>query len=143
MIRALEFSVPTDQAVAFLQATLRITWDQRAEPSVEAPISLFYGTGTFFNRDKNREYLVKAFPVHVKYGGNRVRMACYFPMPFFREAKIELIGNGEIDFSGIDWSVRHEHRGMGRRGRLLGRTEHDPAVRRPPGGRPQPQGGEE
>ena len=108
MIRALEFSVPSDQAVAFSQATLRITWDQRGEPSVEAPISLFYGTGTFFNRDKKREYLVKAFPVHVKYGGDRVRMACYFPMPFFREAKIELIGSGETDFSDIDWSVRHE-----------------------------------
>ncbi len=35
-------------------------------------------------------------------------MACYFPMPFFREAKIELVGNGETDFSGIEWSVRHE-----------------------------------
>jgi hypothetical protein len=59
---------------------------------------LFFGTGTFYNRD-GREYLVKAFPVHVKYDGERVRMACYLPMPFFRQAKIELVGSGERDFS--------------------------------------------
>ncbi len=107
MIRALELSVPANQAVAFSRALLRVTWDQRAQPSIEAPIALFFGTGTFYNRDR-REYLVKAFPAHVKYEGDRVRMACYFPMPFFREAKIELIGGGETGFSGIDWTVRHE-----------------------------------
>jgi hypothetical protein len=106
-IRALELSVPTNQAVAFSRAMLRMTWDQRAQPSVDVPVGLFFGTGTFYNRD-GREYLVKAFPVHVKYAGDRVRMACYFPMPFFREAKIELVGSGETTFSEIDWSVRHE-----------------------------------
>lgn len=107
MIRAFELSVPTNQAVAFSRTSLRITWDGRPHPSVETPVALFFGTGTFYNRD-GREYLVKAFPVHVKYEGDRVRMACYFPMPFFREAKIELVGGGETEFSGIDWSVRHE-----------------------------------
>lgn len=107
MIRALELSVPTNQAVAFSRALLRITWDKRAQPSVKAPVALFFGAGTFYNRD-GREYLVKAFPVHVKYEGDRVRMACYFPMPFFREAKIELVGGGETEFPGIDWSVRYE-----------------------------------
>jgi hypothetical protein len=107
MIRALELSVPTNQAVAFSRALLRITWDKRALPSIEAPVALFFGTGTLYNRD-GREYLVKAFPVHVKYVGDRVHMACYFPMPFFREAKIELVGSGEREFTEIDWSVRHE-----------------------------------
>jgi hypothetical protein len=108
MIRALEFSIPADQAVDFSRAILRITWDRRAHPSVDAPIALFHGTGTFYNRDEKRDYLVKAFPVNVKHEGGRVRMACYFPMPFFREAKIELVGNGETDFTDIEWSVRHE-----------------------------------
>lgn len=107
MVRALELSVPTNQAVAFSRAFLRVTWDQRPLPSIDAPVALFFGTGTFFNRD-GREYLVKAFPVHVRYGGDRVHMACYFPMPFFREARIELAGSGERDFTDIEWRVRHE-----------------------------------
>jgi hypothetical protein len=107
MIRALEISVRTNQAVDFSRAFLRVTWDKRPQPSIEAPVALFFGTGTLYNRD-GREYLVKAFPVHVKYDGDRVRMACYFPMPFFHEAKIELVGNGERDFPRLEWSVRYE-----------------------------------
>jgi hypothetical protein len=52
---------------------------------------LFYGAGTLYNRD-NREYLVKAFPVNIRFTGDRIYLACYFPMPFFRSARIELVG---------------------------------------------------
>jgi hypothetical protein len=106
MLRALEFSVPREQAIEFGRARLRVTWDDYLQPSIEAPISLFYGTGTLYNRD-NREYLVKGFPVHVRYESNRVHLACYFPMPFFRSARIELIGNGKNDIDGIAWSMRY------------------------------------
>ena len=33
----------------------------RSEPSIDAPVALFFGAGTLYNRD-DREYLVKAFP---------------------------------------------------------------------------------
>jgi hypothetical protein len=105
MLRALEFSVPREHAVDFGRARLRITWDGRKEPSVDAPVALFFGAGTLSNRD-DREYLVKAFPVSVRYDANDVHMACYFPMPFFQRAKIELIGNGETDIPGISCSAR-------------------------------------
>jgi D-arabinan exo alpha-(1,3)/(1,5)-arabinofuranosidase (non-reducing end) len=107
MIRALELSVSTNQAVDFSRAFLRVTWDKRPQPSIDTPVALFFGIGTFYNRD-GREYLVKAFPVHVKYEGGRVRMACYFPMPFFEEAKIELVGATNRDFSAVECSVRYE-----------------------------------
>jgi hypothetical protein len=83
---------------------LRITWDDRSTASVDAPLALFFGAGTFYNRDE-REYLVKAFPVHVRYAPDRVHMACYFPMPFFKSAKIELIG-GESPVADVAWRVR-------------------------------------
>src|SRR5262249_38070270 len=103
---ALELSVPRASAVAFGRARLRITWDGRPAPSVDAPIALFYGTGTLYNRD-GREYLVKAFPAHVRYGAKRVHLACYFPMPFFRSAHVELVGPGSGEFADVRWSVRH------------------------------------
>lgn len=105
MLRALEFTVPRSNAVEFSQVTLRITWDQRNDASVDAPVGLFFGAGTFYNRD-GREYLVKAFPVFVRYEHDRVHMACFFPMPFFREARIELIGATKT-IPGVEWSVRH------------------------------------
>jgi len=105
MLRAIEFTVPKSHAVEFSRAMLRVTWDRRRAPSINAPVGLFFGAGTFYNRD-GREYLVKAFPVFVRYEGERVHAACFFPMPFFREARIELVGTSNA-IPGVQWSVRH------------------------------------
>ena len=102
-VRSLSFSIPADEAAAFTNVHLRITWDGRKDPSVDAPIALFYGAGTLYNRD-NREYLVKAFPVNIRFANGRIYFACYFPMPFFRSARIELVGAGEA-INGVEWNV--------------------------------------
>jgi len=104
VIRALEFTVPRENAIDFSNVRLRITWDGRAEPSVNAPIALFYGAGTLYNRD-GREYLVKAFPVNIRFTADRVHLSCYFPMPFFKSAKIELLGDDK-PISGVQSSIR-------------------------------------
>lgn len=106
MLRALELDVPKASALAFSQARLRITWDDRAQPSIDAPVALFYGTGTLYNRNE-REYLVKGFPIVVRDDGKRVHLACYFPMPFFVSARIELVGVETEALSEILWSVRY------------------------------------
>src|SRR6185503_17199501 len=100
MLRALDFSVPKDQAIEFGKARLRITWDGSAAASVDAPVALFFGAGILYNRDQ-REFLVKAFPMVVRYDSNRVYLSCYFPMPFFRSAKIELAGNGRTNTTDL------------------------------------------
>lgn len=104
MLRALTLTIPREAALDADKARLRITWDGRAEPSVDAPLALFFGAGTFYNRNE-AEFLVKAFPVNIRYAADRVHVACYFPMPFFRSAKIELVGGGKA-IPGIQWSVR-------------------------------------
>ncbi len=104
MVRAIEFSVPRAQALDFSSVRLRVTWDGRAEPSVDAPIGLFFGAGVLYNRD-NREYLVKSFPMVVRYGADRVYLSCYFPMPFFRSARLELVGAG-VAVGDVEWKVR-------------------------------------
>ena len=84
---------PRDTAAnAFSRARLRITWDGRKQASVDAPVALFHGAGVLYNRD-GREMLVDAFPVKVRYVPNGpVQLTSYFPMPFFKSAKIELVG---------------------------------------------------
>ncbi len=107
VLRVLALSAPRDSAVSLGRAWLRVTWDGRRKPSVDAPVALFFGAGTLYNRD-GREYLVKAFPVSVRYDAQRVYLACYFPMPFFRSARVELKGDGPIAIAGIRWSLRHQ-----------------------------------
>ncbi|HZV34504.1 MAG TPA: DUF2961 domain-containing protein, partial [Verrucomicrobiae bacterium] len=106
MLRALEFTVTKAEAIALGRCTLRITWDDLPYPSVEAPVALFFGTGTLYNRD-NREFLVKSFPTVVRFDENFVHLACYFPMPFFKSAHIEILANGQR-VSDIHWRARYQ-----------------------------------
>ncbi len=105
MIRALKITAPAADAVALGSAVLRITWDDREHASVEAPLALFFGAGTFYNRTDS-EYLVKALPVNVRYADGLIHLACYLPMPFFHSAKVELVGTGVSDLADIEWQLR-------------------------------------
>ncbi|HEV2318640.1 MAG TPA: DUF2961 domain-containing protein, partial [Verrucomicrobiae bacterium] len=89
-VRKLTLCISLNQAVAFGHSRMRITWDGRRDASVDAPLSLFFGAGTLYNRN-HRQYLVKAFPSYVRFGETKVELACFFPMPFFRSARVELI----------------------------------------------------
>ena len=103
-IRVLSFTIARAQAKPFEKAHLRVTWDGRQQPSIDAPLSLFFGSGTLYNRD-HREYLVKAFPVSIRFTGDQIVLTCYFPMPYFRSARIELVGAGQA-VDGVAWQVR-------------------------------------
>ncbi len=106
MIRAVRFNVTREQALAFGRARIRITWDGRATPSVDAPVDLFFGAGVIYNRDV-REYLVKGLLTNVRYNGAVVVLSAFFPMPYFRSARVELVGAG-TPITGVNWEVRGE-----------------------------------
>lgn len=109
MLRALELSVSREQALELGRAQLLIRWDgdHATYNSVAAPVALFFGAGTLYNRD-NREYLVKSLPMTIRFDQSRVHLACYFPMPFFKSATIELMGAEGMDLTDVQWSVRTE-----------------------------------
>src|SRR5205823_5254699 len=88
-VRALRIRASKDQAAALASARLRITWDDRGAPSIDAPLSLFFGTGTFYNRS-NAEWLVKALLETVHFGTDDIELASYFPMPFSASAHVEI-----------------------------------------------------
>jgi Protein of unknown function (DUF2961) len=100
MVRKLTFTISRNQAVAFGHAKLRITWDHRSDASVDSPLALFFGAGTLYNRD-NRQYLVTAFPSWIRFDQTNVELACFFPMPFFVSAKVELIGASNESLTNV------------------------------------------
>jgi hypothetical protein len=108
VLRAIKFTLPLDEAMAMERTHLRITWDGAQYASVDAPLSLFFGAGTFFNREK-KEFLVKGLLINIRYDypKNTIELACYYPMPFFRSAKIELI-NAPLTNAAIHYELRYE-----------------------------------
>lgn len=108
VVRALKFKVPLDKAVELERVRLLVTWDDRIEPSVNAPLALFFGAGTLYNRDR-KEYLVKGFPINIRfdYTQEYVELSCYYPMPFFKSARFELAGM-EPGSTAIEYEIRYE-----------------------------------
>jgi hypothetical protein len=106
MIRGINFTVARNQAIDFGKTRLRITWDDRPHASIDAPLALFFGAGTLYNRD-DREYLVKAFPVNIRFDADKVYLGCYLPMPYFQSARIELVGNDQSNPVDAQWQIRH------------------------------------
>ncbi len=104
-IRRLAFRVPESSANAFLRARLRVWWDGSAHPSIDAPAGLFFGTATLM-RDPDQEYIVKAFPMTVRYVDGVFEFATYFPMPFMKSARIELAEATGSNLNDVAWSVR-------------------------------------
>jgi hypothetical protein len=107
VVRAVEVSAPRGKVAELARLRIVATWDDRPEPSVDAPLPLFFGAGTLYNRD-GREYLVKAFPVSIRFDEKRVHLSCYFPMPFFRSARIGLATREHLDIGDVDCRVRWE-----------------------------------
>ncbi|MEM7371917.1 MAG: DUF2961 domain-containing protein [Bacteroidota bacterium] len=104
-IRALEFTIPRDQAYDFGKNRLTITWDRRWHASVDVPLALFFGAGHLYNPE-NKEFLVQGFPVSVRYDDDFVYLSCYWPMPFFEHASIVLEERNGKAFEGIGTKIK-------------------------------------
>ena len=108
VIRAFKMTLPLDEAINLERIRLRATWDGAEHPSIDAPLCLFFGAGTFYNREKT-EFFVKGLPINVRfdYGAKTVELGCYYPMPFFKSAKFELTGitPGKTE---VSCEIRHE-----------------------------------
>ena len=53
-------------------------WDGRQEPSVDAPVHLFFGAGSML-RDPDQEYIVKSFPMTIQARERRLPLRHVFP----------------------------------------------------------------
>jgi len=80
---------------------LRITWDHRARPGVEAPL------GDFFAACFGIRSEVISLPVVVEDGDS---YNCFWPMPFREHCKVEIVNQGDKPLSllyyNIDWIER-------------------------------------
>lgn len=108
VVRAVKITLPLDKAIDLERIRLVATWDGSKYASIDAPLCLFYGVGTFYNREE-KEYLVRAFPVSIRfdYPNKKVELGCYFPMPFFKSARIELAGITP-GTTQISYEIRYE-----------------------------------
>ena len=76
--------------------SLRIYWDGREEPGVEAPLGEFFAVG------QGRPAPVESFPVQVSPTGS---LTCYWRMPFAQSARIVIRNDNPDRTTGLYWQV--------------------------------------
>lgn len=89
MIRRIAFHAGQQDAERLAKARLRMFWDDREQPSIDAPLGLFFGAGSLL-RDPDQEFIVKSFPMTIQFKDGRFLFATYFPMPYHKSARLEL-----------------------------------------------------
>ncbi len=75
---------------------LRIYWDGRKEPGVEAPLGDFFAVG------QGRPAPLDSIPVQVSESGS---LSCYWRMPFARSARIVVTNENPDRAAGLYWQV--------------------------------------
>jgi hypothetical protein len=86
---------PLDEETLF-QTWIKMTWDGQASPQVEAPLGVFFGG--------YRKAMNAAF-ASLLFGYSPDSMYCYFPMPFWKSAKIEIENRGKRKIESLKSSV--------------------------------------
>jgi hypothetical protein len=76
--------------------SLRIYWDGRQEPGVEAPLGDFFAVG------QGKPAVVESIPVQVSPTG---AMTCYWRMPFRKSARIVVTNDNPDRSTGLYWQV--------------------------------------
>ncbi len=102
MIRSLKITVPEESGFDFGKCRLRVTWDHRWHASIDAPVGLFFGAGELYNPEE-KEFLVRGLPLSVRYEGDSIYLNCYWPMPFYNSAVIELQEMTGRNFKDIEF----------------------------------------
>jgi len=77
---------------------LRITWDDAAQPSVDAPLGAFFAQGHY------GPGLTSGLAAGI---GRDGVMYMYFPMPFAKRAKVELVNEGTTAYDRVWYELRH------------------------------------
>jgi len=76
--------------------SLRIYWDGRDEPAVEAPLGEFFAVG------QGKPATVESVPVQVSPSGS---LSCYWRMPFAKSARIVVSNDNPDRTTGLYWQV--------------------------------------
>ncbi|MGZ3849191.1 MAG: DUF2961 domain-containing protein [Flavisolibacter sp.] len=92
--------IPFDSAT-FYNTRIRISFDDLRTPAVDMPISYFFGGGGW--KDQFSKKTLKT----LLYGFSATEGTayCYFPMPYFKKAKIEIINKSTVKIDSLQYRI--------------------------------------
>lgn len=98
-IAAVHISIEPLSEEALFQTWIRMTWDGKRSAQVYAPLGAFFGA---YRRNLDSSF--SSLPL----GYSPSSMYCYFPMPFWKSAAIELENRGKHDIKAVNATVQYK-----------------------------------
>ncbi|MDR2472955.1 MAG: DUF2961 domain-containing protein [Tannerella sp.] len=94
-ISSIELNISPFDSTTFYYSNIRIYWDDMPQPAVDVPVSYFFGGGG------PKDGQLKNSMRNLLFGYDSVRMYSYWPMPFWKKAKIVLSNNSEVELKAV------------------------------------------
>jgi hypothetical protein len=92
----------------FYHTILRIVWDGARRPAVEMPLGLFFGGGgeTYANCKHVPEMSLRT--LFYGFDGTNHDFYCYWPMPYWRSARVELVNQTGSDLASVSCVLQYK-----------------------------------
>jgi hypothetical protein len=92
----------------FYHAILRIYWDGARRPAVEMPLGLFFGGGgeSYANCRPVPEISLRT--LFYGFDGTNHEFYCYWPMPYWRSARLELDNQSGVDLQPVSCVLEYK-----------------------------------
>lgn len=103
-ISAIQLQLTPYQADIFYNTYLRVFWDDSSQPAIDMPISYFFGGGG----PKDNQWQSSLSNLLWGFNGAKHEMYCYWPMPFWKNARIELLNKSQREISQLVTKIAYK-----------------------------------
>jgi hypothetical protein len=107
-IASLKLQLDPYDSKVFYHTILRIYWDGDKHPAVDMPIGLFFGGGgeTYPNCKSLPGMLLNT--LFYGFDGTNHNFYCYWPMPYWKSARLELVNESGEDLKSVSCDVQYK-----------------------------------
>lgn len=107
-IASLKFHLEPYSPEVFYHAILRVYWDDSPVPAIDVPIGHFFGGGGEKYEDCRKVPNATLKTLFYGFDGATHTFYCYWPMPFWRSARIELKNESHVGLTSVTCDVEYK-----------------------------------
>ena len=100
-IASINLKITPFDSATFYHTNIRISFDDLKKPAVDMPISYFFGGGGWKDRFSKKTLKTLLYGFNAEEG----TAYCYFPMPYFKNAKIEIVNNSSVNIDKFNYKI--------------------------------------
>jgi hypothetical protein len=92
----------------FYHTSLRLYWDGAQHPAVDLPLGLFFGGGGESYANCKGVPQMSLRTLFYGFDGTNHEFYCYWPMPYWRSARLELVNQSAADLRSVACEVQYK-----------------------------------